>query len=364
MEVRPHLSQHETAKRLPLITESAVVTEVEAMDRSRNDAVVRAIRRTLDRSDGVAWRRIRPESDGACRRWIRERLERVGPGDRHAPLNRYLAPGDATGRRASRLVALQERFIRPYPSLIRVTVETDEPVEFVAGQYVSVRYRGTTRPYSVASSPTRDDLEFCIRRVPGGELTSDLAETLSEGDVVTLRGPYGDFVMEPPSKRDLVFLATGTGVAPFRSMIDYCFETGRNVHRGDPRDVWLFLGCAWEDDLPYRERFRALAAEHDRFHFVPTLSREEYLTDWDGETAYVQHALVKYVDPDALADVDLPRAFERYRGEPPAVRTDARIDPGSAEVYACGINAMVYALVAAVERLGVPERHTQFEGFG
>jgi CDP-4-dehydro-6-deoxyglucose reductase len=364
MEVRPHLSQHEAATRLPLITESAVVTEVEAMDRSRNDAVVRSIRRTLDRSDGVAWRQIRPGSNEACRRWIRTRLERVGPGDRHAPLNRYLAEDDRTGRTGNRLAALQERFIRPYPSLIRVVVETDDPVEFVAGQYVGVRYRGTTRPYSVASSPTQDDLEFCIRRVPGGELTSDLAETLSEGDTVTLRGPYGDFVMEPPSHRDLVFLATGTGVAPFRSMIDYCFETGRDSYRGEERDIWLFLGCAWEDDLPYREHFRDLANEHDSFHFVPTLSREEYLTDWDGETAYVQHALVKYFDPEALADVDLPRAFERYRGEPPAVPTDARLHPDSMEVYACGINAMVYGLVAAVERLGVPEKHTQFEGFG
>jgi CDP-4-dehydro-6-deoxyglucose reductase len=361
MDVRQHLSQHETADRLPLITESATVTGVAAMDRSRNDAVVRAIRRTLDRSDGDAWRRVRPETNEACRRWIRDRIE----GDaEETPLKRYLADRDGRGRAGERLAALVDRFRRPYPSLIRVTIETDDPVEFVAGQYVCLRYRGTTRPYSVASSPTRDDLELCIRRVPGGNLTSDLAETLSAGDTVSLRGPYGDFVMEPPSRRDLVFLATGTGVAPFRSMIDYCFETGRDVHRGEDRDVWLFLGCAWEDDLPYVEHFRALARDRDNFHFVPTLSREAYLDDWDGETAYVQHALVKYVDPDALAGVDLPRAFERYRDEAPRTPVEARLRPESMEVYACGINAMVNTLVTAVERLGVPEDHTRFEGFG
>ncbi|MFB6080514.1 MAG: FAD-binding oxidoreductase [Haloferacaceae archaeon] len=361
MDVRPHLSQHETAERLPLITESATVTEVAAMDRSRNDAVVRAIRRTLDRSDGDDWRRERPGTDAARRRWIRKRLE---SSDEDAPLNAYLAPRDRDGRTSDALAALQDRFRRPYPSLLRVRIDSDEPVEFVAGQYVCVRYHGTTRPYSVASSPTRDGLEFCIRRVPGGELTSDIAETLSTGDTVALRGPYGEFVMEPPSRRDLVFLATGTGVAPLKSMIDYCFETDRDRYRGERRDVWLFLGAAWEDDLPYCDHFRALDAGHENFHFVPTLSREEHLTDWEGETAYVQHALVKYVDPAALADVDLPRAFERARDQAPRVPVAERLDPDSMEVYACGINAMVYALVTAVEHLGVPENHTQFEGFG
>lgn len=361
MEVRPHLSQHERAERLPLITESATVTAIEPMDRSRNDAVLRAIRETLDAAGSAAWRRERPESDANCRRWLRDHLD---PIDRGTPLNQYLDERDAAGARGHRLAALQERYLRPYPSLVRVTVETDDPIEFVPGQYVCVRYRGTVRPYSVASSPNRDELEFCVRRVPGGRLTPDLATRLSTGDTVTLRGPYGDFVMERPSNRDLVFLATGTGVAPFKSMIEYCFEEGRDVHHGRKRNVWMFLGAAWEDDLPYRERFRELAGEHDNFQFVPALSRERFLTDWTGETNYVQHVLVKYLDEDALAGVDLAREFERQRTEPPRADVEGRIHPESAEVYACGINAMVYALVDAVERLGVPDEHTQFEGFG
>ncbi|MFB6299471.1 MAG: FAD-binding oxidoreductase [Halobacteriales archaeon] len=361
MDVRQHLSQHETATRLPLLTESATVTDVTAMDKSRNDAVLRTIRRTLDRSASVAWQRERPEDDAACRRWIRDHLDSIEWG---TPLNQYLTEREKEGRIGHKLAALQERYLRPYPSLLTVTVETDKPVEFVAGQYISIRYRGTTRPYSVANSPTTGDIEFCIRRVSGGQLTSELAESLSVGDTVTLRGPYGDFVMEPPSHRDLVFLATGTGVAPFRSMIDYCFEMGRDSHHGEKRDIWLFLGAAWADDLPYREHFRSLAQDHEHFHFVPTVSRERYLGNWTGETDYVQHILVKYFEDSAFESVELPKEFARYRNEQPREEIDVRIDPDSVEVYACGINAMVYGLVDAVQRLGVPDRHTQFEGFG
>jgi len=60
-----------------------------------------------------------------------------------------------------------------------------------------------------------------------------------------------------------VFLATGTGVAPFKSMIDYVFGTGRDEYGGVERDVWPFLGAAWRDDLPYREAFRGLVRTHE-----------------------------------------------------------------------------------------------------
>lgn len=361
MEVREHLSQHETVRTLPLITESATVTAVEPMDRSRNGEVIRTIREMLEANGNEAWRRERPEGKTAQRRLLRDKLDRV---DRGAPLNEYLGDGVRGSAAESELRSLQDRYIRPYPSLVRIAVETDEPIDFVAGQYLGVRYGGTTRVYSIASSPARENLKFCIRRVPGGRLTPTLSADLEPGDGVTLRGPFGDFVMEPPSGRDLVFLATGTGVAPFKSMLDICFEQGRETYRGETRDVWLFLGCAWADDLPYREAFRALERDHKAFHFVPTLSRERCLSSWDGETAYVQHVLGKYVTEAAFHRVDLPAGFDRARRDSPKEEVDARIDPENVEVYACGINAMVYGLVDAVERLGVPDRHTQFEGFG
>lgn len=364
MRIRQHLSQHETAEQLPLVTESAVVTDVSAMDRNRADDVVEELRVTLDEHGTDAWSRDRRATDEACEDWIGEQLDSVDHLDGGTPLTRYVPAEDHTGPLGEKVTALQRRYLQPYPSLLRITVETDEPVAFAAGQYLSVRYQETTRVYSIASAPTRDELEFCVGRVPGGQMTSELAVDLEAGDTVTLRGPYGELLLDDPSPRDIVFLATGTGVAPLKSMIDYLFETGRDRDGETIRDIWLILGGGWEDTLPYHEVFQAYATERDNFHYVPTVSRESYLTEWTGETAYVQYVLAKYLDDSVISGGALPAEFERHRTEPARTAIDARLDPSQLEVYACGLNAMVSSLVDAAEQLGVPPEHTDFEGFG
>ena len=363
MEVREHQSQHEAVEELPLLTEDAVVTDVSAMDRNRTGELLEAIQRTLDEYGSEEWTHDRPSDDEACEAWIRDQLDPVDHLKDGAPLSEYLPADAREGPPGEKLTALQVRYLQPYPSLVSVTVETDEPVEFAAGQYLSLRFHETSRVYSVASSPNREALEFCIRRVPGGELTPELSVELEAGDEVVLRGPYGELLLEEPSERDLVFLATGTGVAPLRSMIQYVFEEGFDEYQGASRDVWLFLGGGWVDSLPYHEEFQDLADGTTNFHYVPTVSRESYLTDWDGETAYVQHALATYLDPDAVDEESLPAEFTRFLRRPPTYSIDARLDPSQMEVYACGLTAMVQGLVDAAERLGVPPQHTQFEGF-
>ncbi|MFB6191906.1 MAG: FAD-binding oxidoreductase [Haloarculaceae archaeon] len=343
-----HMSQHERAARLPLVTDEATVTLHEPMDRSRNRAVLEAVRAELADAGGESW--LRAVKSGADYDWatLFDRLRAAG-----------------TSRRTIDAVkTLAERFERPYPSLLRLRVDPDTDIDFSPGQYVTLRARGTPRAYSVASSPGEDELEFAIRRVPGGRLTSELFVDVSVGDEVVVRGPNGHMVLDDPSRRDAVFLATGTGVAPFKSMIDYLFERGWDEHGGRRRHVWLFLGCGWEDDLPYREAFRALDRERENFHFVPTLTREPLLSDWDGETDYVQRTFLKYLAEDALGDAPLPRSLAPFRTASPATGVDARIHPGRTEVYACGITAMVRTLVRAARAAGVPDEHMQFEGFG
>lgn len=264
---------------------------------------------------------------------------------------------------ARRVAALAERYDRPKPMLARARFRTNEDVDFLAGQYVGLRYDGTSRAYSLANSPTEDDLEICVRRVPGGRLSPRICDGLAVGDEITVRGPYGELVLQDHSSRDMVFLATGTGVAPFKSMIDYVFETGRDEYQGDKRDVWLFLGAAWKDDLPYFEEFRELNRTRANFHFVPCLSREPSLSDWDGETDYVQHALLKHVEPTAVT-TGIGERLERWLQRDPQSGIEARFDPTDAEVYACGINAMVHSLVRTAEQLGVPLNCIDSEGFG
>jgi sulfite reductase alpha subunit-like flavoprotein len=147
-------------------------------------------------------------------------------------------------------------------------------------------------------------------------------------------------------------------------MLDYLFDTEHDVFRGEPRDVWLFLGAAWADDLPYHTTFLELTRGKTNFHYVPCVSREPWLGDWDGETEYVQDALMKYVDEASLGDAAFGRHIARHLGQRPANEIDARIDPKQLEVYACGLNGMVFGLETAVKRIGVPDRHIHGEGYG
>lgn len=343
MTVREHKSQHDHVESLPLISKSATVTAVEAMDRVRRNEIrdrIRALGTTFGFEDAV------PVEGAIDWDHVFQEATRI---------DRQLAP---------LIGAFRDRFERAHPALTRIVFETDEPFDFAAGQYLSVRYENRTRAYSIASSPNREETELCVRRVPDGRLSPRLCEELSVGDRFTIRGPNGHLLLETPSERDMVFLATGTGVAPMKSMIDYTFEEGRDRYRGELRDVWLFLGAAWVDDLPYHDAFRTLSEEHDNFHYVPCLSRESWLSEWGGETDYIQDAMVKYVDERALDDATFGRHVAQLLRERPTVDVTARLDPHEMEVYACGINAMVYSLETAVHRLGVPPRHVHCEGYG
>jgi len=344
MAVRQHTSKHERIADLPLVTESATVVEVEAMDRDRTAEVREAVDHWFEEA-GLA-----------------DRYESVSNYDDWRALVDELH-ADGYHRFARRCDTLRERFERPYPMLTRIELDPDDPFEFLAGQYVGLRYQGNSRAYSIASSPTRDTVEICVRRVPGGRLSPKLVADMEVGDEVTMRGPRGDLVLNDRSERDMVFLATGTGVAPMKGMIDYAFETGHDVFEAESREVWLFLGAGWEDDLPYHEDFLAYAEERDSFHYVPCLSRESYLTEWTGETDYVQHALLKHVDEHCVR-AGLSQRLERWVERTPDSGEAARIDPANCEVYACGINAMVHSLVTASESVGVPDDCIDAEGFG
>lgn len=342
--VREHKSQHDAISDLPLVTESATVTDVSSLDRDRRDELQVIIQQWLaGRSLGEQYASLTKS-----RSW--GQLCDALIGDGYHKLARHVA-------------TVSERFERPKPMLTRVRFKTKREFEYLAGQYVGLRYKGNSRAYSLASSPTRDSIEICVRRVPSGRLSPRICDELALGDAVTLRGPHGDLVLQDPSERDIVFLATGTGVAPFKGMIDYLFDVELDEHGSEKRNVWLFLGAAWEDDLPYREEFRRLASDEENFYFVPTVSREPYLGTWTGETDYVQNALLKYVDETTVTG-SLDRRVEQWIRRTPESDVQARLDPSNMEVYACGTNTMVYSLVEAVESLGVSEDWILCEGFG
>jgi ferredoxin-NADP reductase len=165
---------------------------------------------------------------------------------------------------------------------------------FVPGQWLSVKAttpdgEEITRAYSIASAPSENGhFAFCLNRVQDGFMSNHLC-SLNEGATIAFQGPFGDFILRPPL-RDTVFIATGTGIAPFRSMLHWLLAE-RDRHRG--HQFWLLFGARREQDIYYREEFENLAADHDNFHCLPTLSRAA--TEWKGLRGYVQEHLPEIV---------------------------------------------------------------------
>ena len=112
---------------------------------------------------------------------------------------------------------------------------------------------------------------------------------MEEGDEISCQGPFGDFILRPPM-RDTIFIATGTGIAPLRSMLQWLFAAdghpGPSETRHQNKHLWLVFGNRTEKDIYYHEEFLRLAAEHVNFHYLPTLSRGS--ADWTGLRGYVQ----------------------------------------------------------------------------
>ncbi|HZD31839.1 MAG TPA: FAD-dependent oxidoreductase, partial [Candidatus Angelobacter sp.] len=142
---------------------------------------------------------------------------------------------------------------------LEFTLLDAEEFRFVPGQFVSIQQpkpdgRVHTRAYSLASAP-RSELSFdlCLNRVENGFLSNWLCD-LELGAEVQLHGPHGLFTLRQP-QQDCVFVATGTGVAPFRGMLQWLFERPER-HQG--REYWLVYGTRYEDGLHYRDEFLAI----------------------------------------------------------------------------------------------------------
>lgn len=187
------------------------------------------------------------------------------------------------------------------PGLAIVGVQAlEEPFPFEPGQYATLGLVGPDgpkliqRPMSVSSSA--DDLreyEFFIRLVLGGAFTPLLWER-SVGDPINIKGPKGKFLLQEDGRRAL-FVASGTGLAPFISMI----ETLR--HRGQQRDTVLLHGVSHPQDLAWREQLTRLEEEGGfPLRYVPTVSRPGESPDWSGASGRVEAIVEGQMDEHGL----------------------------------------------------------------
>ncbi len=160
--------------------------------------------------------------------------------------------------------------------------------DFKPGQFVTLdlpiheQRNKRWRSYSIASAPDGTNIiELVISYIEDGVGTNYIFSEIKEGSSFTLRGPQGVFTMPEHVEKDLFFICTGTGIAPFRSMLHYI-----NRHSIPHGQIHLIFGTRTQKDLLYADEMRELEKMMPRFEFNPTLSRE----DWEGASGYV-HAI-------------------------------------------------------------------------
>jgi len=167
-----------------------------------------------------------------------------------------------------------------------------EEFNFKAGQFVTLDLPIGEKPvqrwrsYSIASHPDGSNIiELLIVLLEGGAGTTYIFNQITEGSEFILRGPQGLFTIPDLIETDLFFICTGTGIAPFRSIL-YDIRKHGKFHK----TIYLIYGCRTKKDLLYFDEMIALQNEIQCFQFIPTLSRES----WDGKTGYV-HQIYEHI---------------------------------------------------------------------
>lgn len=177
----------------------------------------------------------------------------------------------------------------------RIVLELDgDGLAFQAGQYITVAIPGVDgpRPFSLANPPSAPNrLELQVRRVPGGAATTYLHEHAAVGDALAIQGPYGRFFVRHSSPQPIVFVAGGSGLSAPKSMVLDL------LGKGDARPITLLHAVRTRHDLFDAEIFVALAREHRNLRYVPALSHEPTVSDWDGERGFAHEVLERTLGP-------------------------------------------------------------------
>lgn len=202
---------------------------------------------------------------------------------------------------------------------------------FNAGQFVSIVRnidgKEITRAYSIASKPGGNRFNLCLNRIDGG-LISPFLFSLAPGDEIEFQDPLGYFTLRHPGHH-VLFVATGTGIAPFRSMLL------EHLPKTEPR-VTLLFGARYAHGLLYRGELETLAAQHGHFQLMTTITRPA--EDWTGRTGRVQ------------AHLDEALAATSY-------------DLATVDVYICGLKEMVDDVRKNLKARGLDRKQIIYEKY-
>ncbi len=208
----------------------------------------------------------------------------------------------------------------------------NEVFAYHAGQYIEFLLAGgLRRSYSMASAPHLIDqgLELHIRHMPGGKFTDQVFGTMKERDILRIEGPYGSFYLREDSAKPIVLLASGTGFAPIKAIIEHM------QFKGITRAATLYWGGRRPGDLYMDDWLKARLKEMQHLRYVPVVSDALPEDTWHGRTGFVHQAVLQ----------DFP-------------------DLSGHQVYACGAPIVVDSAHAAYTTLaGLPDEEFFADSF-
>ena len=192
--------------------------------------------------------------------------------------------------------------------VLKLKLPANEKLVFLAGQYIEFLLKdGSRRSFSMANPPhDAEFLELHVRHVAGGQFTDHVFTKMKERDILRCEGPLGTFFLREDSQKPLVFVASVTGFAPIKAVVEHMF------HKGIARPAVLYWGGRRPKDLYLHALAEAWAAEHPSFKYVPVVSDALPEDRWTGRTGFVHRAVME----------DFP-------------------DLSGHQVYACGVPVMV-----------------------
>ncbi len=176
---------------------------------------------------------------------------------------------------------------------LQLQLPASESFQYRAGQYLDVLLRdGARRSYSMANAPhTGPALELHVRHMPGGRFTDLVFGSMKERDIVRIEGPMGSFYLREDSAKPVVLLASGTGFAPIKALIEHMQE------RQITRPATLFWGGRRPHDLYMDDWVRAQCAVMPTLSYVPVVSDALPEDGWQGRTGFVHQAVLEDI-PD------------------------------------------------------------------
>lgn len=214
------------------------------------------------------------------------------------------------------------------PDVIRVVLRLPPKTifNFISGQYINViGPGGIRRSYSLANAPRLDNtLELHIRALENGVMSQYWFSQAAVNDLLRLYGPQGTFFLRNVTGRDLIFLATGTGIAPVKAMLEALPNLSADQQ---PKSVTVIWGARHTQDL-YLDIADMLGIEN----YIPVLSRPE--PTWQGAQGYVQDVLLRHM-----------------------------FDLRNCAVYACGSDAMIHSAKSTLTSAGLPGQYFFSDAF-